>query len=186
MKFKEWNKEGAAQESEFKVFRMLESRFASEPSLLVSGFYERNICRLAQDTFSCNEGHDGLSEEERSFWSIVCQEDIRSYELEVKLWLEQFHSIWDIGKNQLDDAMKAGILKMSKKQLQKFNIELERAKYHKKDFSEEQMFKMLLDYLKPNSEYDILLVIKRLQIFLHIEIKSLSIGGNCSHEETER
>ena len=104
----------------------------------------------------------------------------------MKLWLEQFHSIWDIGKSQLDDAMKAGILKMSKKQLQKFSIELEREKNHKKDFSEGQMFKMLLDYLKPNSEYDILLVIKRLHIFLHIEIKSLSIGGNCSHEETER
>ena len=82
--------------------------------------------------------------------------------------------------------MKAGILKMSKKQVQKLYIELQRAKTQKKDFSKEQMFKMLLDYLKPNSEYDILLVIKRLQIFLHIETKSLSIGGNCSHEETER
>ena len=82
--------------------------------------------------------------------------------------------------------MKAGILKISKKQLQKLYIEFQRAKTQKKDFSKEQMFKMLLDYLKPNSEYDILLVIKRLQIFLHIEIKSLSIGGICSKEETER
>ena len=104
----------------------------------------------------------------------------------MKLWLEQFHSIRDIGKSQLDDAMKAGILKLSKKQLQKFNIEFEKSKLHKKDFSNEHVFKMLLDYLKPNSEYDILLVIKRLQIFLHIEIKSLSIGDNFSCEETER
>ena len=70
MKFKEWNKEGAAQESEFKVFRMLEKRFANEPSLLISGFYERNICRLAQDTFTNSEGSDGLSEEVSCF--TVC------------------------------------------------------------------------------------------------------------------
>ena len=61
--FKEWNKEGIAQESEFKVFKMLESKFANEPSLLVSSFHEQNICRLAQDTFSYADGHDGLSEE---------------------------------------------------------------------------------------------------------------------------
>ena len=63
MQLKEWNKEGVAQESEFKVFQILSSRFANEPSLLVSGFYERNICRLAQDTFNYSEGHDGLTEE---------------------------------------------------------------------------------------------------------------------------
>ena len=104
----------------------------------------------------------------------------------MKLWLEQFHSIQDIGKSQLEDALKAGILKMSKKQLQKFSIEFDKAKNQKKDFSEEHLFKMLLDYLKPNSEYDILLVIKRLQIFLHIETKSLSIGNHFSRGETER
>ena len=104
----------------------------------------------------------------------------------MKLWLEQFHSIRDVGKSQLDDAMKAGILKLSKKQLQKFNIEFEKSKHQNKDFSKEHVFKMLLDYLKPNSEYDILLVIKRLQIFLHIETKSLSIGNHFSRGETER
>ena len=63
VQLKEWNKEGVAQESEFKVFQILSSRFANEPSLLVSGFYERNICRLAQDTFNYSEGHDGMTEE---------------------------------------------------------------------------------------------------------------------------
>ena len=108
----------------------------------------------------------------------------------MKLWLEQFHSIRDIGKSQLERAMKKGTLKLSKKQLEKFteefNRELERAENQKKDFSKEHIFKMLLDYLKPNSEYDILLVIKRLQIFLHIETKSFSIDANIPREETER
>ena len=64
VQFKEWNKEGVAQLSEFKVYRMLLSRFANEPSLLISSFYERNICRLAQDTLNYyDQGHDGLSEE---------------------------------------------------------------------------------------------------------------------------
>ena len=104
----------------------------------------------------------------------------------MKIWLEQFDSICDIGKNHLDDAMKAGILKMSKKQMQKFYIDFEKGKKLKKGFSKEKMLKMLIDYLKPNSEYDILLLIKRLQIFIQIEIKSSSISGNISCAETER
>ena len=63
LQLKEWNKEGVAQLSEYKVFRMLQSKFSNEPSLLVSSFYERNVCRLAQDTFTYNHAHNGLSEE---------------------------------------------------------------------------------------------------------------------------
>ena len=62
-RFREWNKEGMAQLSEYKVFQMLQSGFANEPCLLISGFYERNICRLAQDTFNFNHKHQDLSEE---------------------------------------------------------------------------------------------------------------------------
>ena len=62
-RFREWNKEGMAQLSEYKVFQMLQSGFANEPCLLISGFHERNICRLAQDTFTFNHKHQDLSEE---------------------------------------------------------------------------------------------------------------------------
>ena len=81
---------------------------------------------------------------------------------------------------------------MTKKQLQKFKIEFEKAKSKRqkdKDktyFSKDHIFKMVLDYLKPNSEYDVLLVVKRLKLLIHIEIKSSSTGGNISCEETER
>ena len=62
-RIREWNKEGIAQLSENKVFQMLQSGFANEPCLLISGFHERNICRLAQDTFTFNHKHQDLSEE---------------------------------------------------------------------------------------------------------------------------
>ena len=61
-RFREWNKEGMAQLSEYKVFQMLQSVFTNEPCLLISGFHERNICRLAQDTFNFNHQHQALSE----------------------------------------------------------------------------------------------------------------------------
>ena len=117
-----------------------------------------------------------------SFWSLICQEDIRA----MKLWLEQFDSTSDISKKHLEDAVEADILKLSKKQMQEFNIKFEKVKSQKKDFSKDKMLKMLIDYLKPNSEYDILLLNKRLQILIHIEIKSSSTKGDVSCAETER
>ena len=123
--------------------------------------------------------------QETSFWSILYQEDIRGYESEVKLWLKQFQSIQDINKNQLDDALKAGILKMTKKQMQKFKIEFD-ANRKKEDISEDLFFKMVLEYLKPNSEYDTLLVIKRLKLFIHVEVKSASNKVYVSSEETAK
>ena len=104
----------------------------------------------------------------------------------MKLWLEQFNSTWDISKKHLEDAVEADILKLSKKQMQEFNIKFEKVKSQKKDFSKDKMLKMLIDYLKPNSEYDILLLNKRLQILIHIEIKSSSTKGDVSCAETER
>ena len=123
--------------------------------------------------------------QETSFWSILYQEDIRGYESEVKLWLKKFQSIQDINKKQLDDALKAGILKMTKIQMKKFKIEFDN-KRKKEDISEDLFFKMVLEYLKPNSEYDTLLVIKRLQLFIHVEVKSASNKVNVSSEETAK
>ena len=124
--------------------------------------------------------------QEISFWSILYQEDIRGYQSEIKLWTGQFQSIQDINKNQLDNAWKAGKLKMTKKQMTKFKIHFEEAKRKKKNISRDNFFKMVLGYLKPNSEYDTLLVIKRLQLFIHIEIKSASNGIEVSSEETAK
>ena len=124
--------------------------------------------------------------QEIAFWSIICQQDIRGYESDIKHWLGQFQTIQDISKSQLDDAFNANKLRMTKKQLQKFKIEFEKAKSQRQNFSKDHIFKMLLDYLKPNSEYDVLLVVKRLKVLIHIEIKSSSTGGNISCEETER
>ena len=117
---------------------------------------------------------------------MICQEDIRGYELKLISWMEQFDTISEISDDELDKAMKADILKMSQKQMQKFKIEFKKAKNQKKGISKDKMLRMLLDYLKPNSEYDILLLIKRLKIFLHIEIKSFSTSVNVPFEETQR
>ena len=73
--------------------------------------------------------------QEISFWSILYQEDIRGYQSEIKLWTGQFQSIQDINKNQLDNAWKAGKLKMTKKQMTKFKIHFEEAKRKKKNIS---------------------------------------------------
>ena len=100
--------------------------------------------------------------------------------------MEQFDSISEISDDELDKAMKADILKMSHKQMQKFKIEFKKVKNQKKGISKDKILRMLLDYLKPNSEYDILLLIKRLKFFLHIEIKSCSTSLNVPFEETQR
>ena len=80
--------------------------------------------------------------------------------------------------------MKAGKFKMSEKQMEKFKKEFKKMKIQK--FSKEKLFRMLLDYIKPNSEYDNLLVIKRLQLVIHIEVKSFSIDGALAPSETKR
>ena len=102
----------------------------------------------------------------------------------MKLWLEQFDSVEKISKEHLEGALKAGKFKMSEKQMEKFKKEFKKMKIQK--FSKEKLFRMLLDYIKPNSEYDNLLVIKRLQLVIHIEVKSFSIDGALAPSETKR
>ena len=78
--------------------------------------------------------------------------------------------------------------------MEKLKKELQKVKIQEKEFSKEILFRILLDYIilkfldymKPNSEYDILLVIKRLQLVIHIEVKSLSIDGVLAPAETKR
>ena len=45
-----------------------------------------------------------------------------------------------------------------------------------KMFSKEKLFRRLLEFLKPNSEYDVLLLIKNTKTILQIEVKSSAIN----------
>ena len=59
----QWTKEGIAQLAEYKVFELMRSKFLNEPSLVIANFHEKNICKLAQDTFTYSSENDPLSEQ---------------------------------------------------------------------------------------------------------------------------
>ena len=104
-------------------------------------------------------------------------------------WIQRFESVQQIRREDLDDALRED-LQISKAQMDKFKKEFEKQKMKLKDkeFSKETFFRMLLEYLKPNSEYDIVTVIQRLQTMVHVEVKSMSIdqAGVTSDSETGR
>ena len=92
--------------------------------------------------------------------------------------MTKFQSIESIDDKVLDEAITSSVLANADNQKQILKKEL-RAKKNTK----EHFFRRFLEFLKPNSEFDIILVIKQLRTIIQIEVKSLTFNeeGNESH-----
>ena len=87
--------------------------------------------------------------------------------------MTKFQSIESIDDKVLDEAITSNVLSLTNRQKQILKKEL-----RDKKITREHFFRRLLEFLKPNSEFDIILVIKQLRTIIQIEVKSSTF-----HEE---
>ena len=92
--------------------------------------------------------------------------------------MRKFQSIESIDDKVLDEAITSNVLSLTNRQKQILKKEL-----RDKKITKEHFFRRLLEFLKPNSEFDIILVIKQLRTIIQIEVKSSTFHeeGNKSH-----
>ena len=97
------------------------------------------------------------------FWSILCRQNIEKVREEIFLWLDTIKSDEE-GKMTKDD-IEATIKEKKEiptclREEQLYNMLSNMESNRKKTlFSKNEIFRMLLEYLKPNSEYDIIMPI---------------------------
>ena len=96
------------------------------------------------------------------FWSILCRQNIEKVKEEIFLWLATIKS--DEEGMMTKDDIKAAIKDMKEiptcLRKEQFNNMLSNMESRNKTlFSKIEIFRMLLEYLKPNSEYDIIMPI---------------------------
>ena len=96
------------------------------------------------------------------FWSILCRQNIEKVKEEIFLWLATIKS--DEEGMITKDDIKAAIKDMKEiptcLRKEQFNNMLSNMESRNKTlFSKIEIFRMLFEYLKPNSEYDIIMPI---------------------------
>merc|ERR1719471_1597222 len=75
--------------AEEKVFNMLERRFYNEPCLLLPGYVETHLFRVARAVLpGIVEDDFPLSAEELEIWSTICRADIKQFTEDVWTWLK--------------------------------------------------------------------------------------------------
>ena len=96
------------------------------------------------------------------FWTILCRQNIEKVKEEIFLWLATIKS--DEEGMITKDDIKAAIKDMKEiptcLRKEQFNNMLSNMESRNKTlFSKIEIFRMLFEYLKPNSEYDIIMPI---------------------------
>ena len=93
--------------------------------------------------------------------------------------MDKFDSIKKIGVSEVDDAVRNKILILTDNQ----------KKILKEDMAnistKEGLFRRLLNFLKPNSEYDTLLIVERTKTIIQIEVKSFTIKQDQNQEKSQ-
>ena len=103
----------------------------------------------------------------------------------MKKWLDSiyFDSGQQITEGHFDEKFDSVAHLMTKNQVDKLKMELTK----NRKMSRARVCRYLLEFLKPNSEYDLIVVVERLRLFIQTEVKSLTIDEEkCSMSETKR
>ena len=99
----------------------------------------------------------------------------------MRTWLKDTKFVENIDKSDglIEEAVKSEVLSLTdnQKKILKKGVKA-------KNFSGEHFFRRLLDFLKPNSEFDILLVVKQQKTIIQIEVKSATINQEEKKEKS--
>ena len=85
--------------------------------------------------------------------------------------MTKFQSVESIADKDLDEAIRRNVLYLTNRQNQILKKEL-----RDKKITRERFFRRLLEFIKPNSEFDIILIIKQVRTIVQIEVKSSTIN----------